>query len=289
MLLTASGSVRPYTEPELRLGTLSLAIPEGQMEKKMDRRKLVMLLGGLAGAGAAATLVVRADQVVATSTSPMQKVPWPYKQIDPEASAQRAFEGYYKGECMYGTFEAIVGPVAEQLGSPYKDFPFMMMKYGGGGVKGWATLCGSLNGAAAAIQLLSLDPDPLVNALYEWYEHEALPDVQPKGLKFVEIRSVAGSPLCHQSIANWVKASRKKVYTPERSERCGALSASVARRAVMLVNSQAAGKKVAFALPKQTETCMSCHEKGGIMENGRTKMDCGGCHGPLIGKHPGIS
>ncbi|MBZ5627673.1 MAG: C-GCAxxG-C-C family protein [Acidobacteriia bacterium] len=260
------------------------------MGNKMDRRKLVMLLGGLAGTGAAATLVARADQVAQPApTSSLQKLPWPYKPIDPDAAAQRAFEGYYKSECMYGAFEAIVGPVAEQLGSPYKDFPFLMFKYGGGGVKGWATLCGALNGAAAAIQLLSPDPDPLVNALFEWYEHEPLPDVHPKGAKFVEIRSVAGSPLCHQSIANWTKVSHKHAYCPERSERCGALTASVARQVVILLNSQSAGKPVAFALPKQTQSCQSCHEKGGAVENIRTKMDCGGCHAPLMGKHPGIS
>jgi Putative redox-active protein (C_GCAxxG_C_C) len=257
------------------------------MEKKLDRRKMVALLGGLAGAGAAASLVARADQVVPAPASPMQKVPWPYKPIDPEAAAQRAFEGYYKAECMCGTFEAVVAPVGEQLGAPYRDFPFLMMRYGAGGVKGWATLCGALNGAAAAIQLLSPDPDPLINALFEWYEHAPLPDVHPKGAKYEEIRSVAGSPLCHQSIANWTKVSHKHAYTPERSERCGSLSASVARQTAILLNDQAAGKKVAFALPKQTQSCMTCHEKGGAVENIRTKMDCGGCHAPLMGKHPG--
>ena len=49
-----------------------------------------------------------------------RNVPWPYKPLNPDAGAQRGFEGYYKAECMYGTFEAIVGPIAEQLGSPYK-------------------------------------------------------------------------------------------------------------------------------------------------------------------------
>ena len=257
------------------------------MEKKLNRRKMVALLGGLAGAGAAATLVGRADQVAPAPTSPMQKLPWPYKPLDPEAAAQRAFDGYYKAECCYGAFDAVAGAVADQLGSPYKDFPFLMFKYGAGGVKGWATLCGALNGAAASIQLLSPDPDPLVNALFEWYEQEQLPDVHPKGAKFVEIRSVAGSPLCHQSIGNWTKVAHKKVYTPERSERCACIAASVARKAATLLNEQAAGKKVVWALPAQTQSCMSCHEKGGALENARTKMDCGGCHAPLIGKHPG--
>lgn len=161
-----------------------------------------------------------------------------------------------------------------------------MFKYGGGGIKGWATVCGTLNGAAAAIQLLSPDPDPLVNALFEWYEHEHLPTVHPKNAKFPEIRSVAGSPLCHQSIASWTKISDKNAYSPERAERCASLAASAAKQTVILLNNQAAGKPVVFGLPKQTQGCMSCHEKDGAVENIRTKMDCGGCHAPLIGKHP---
>jgi hypothetical protein len=261
------------------------------MEKQIDRRKLVTLLGGFAGVGAAATLVAHADQT-ATAKAPsaaLQNLPWPYKPLDPNAAAQRGFEGYYKAECMYGTFEAIVGPVAEQLGSPYKDFPFLMFKYGGGGIKGWATICGTLNGAAAAIQLLSPNPDPLVNALFEWYEREQLPDVHPKGAKFPEIRSVANSPLCHQSIASWTKVSQKHAYSPERAERCGALAGSVAKQTVILLNEQAAGKPIAFALPQATQGCMSCHEKGGAVENIRAKMNCGGCHAPMLGKHPSKS
>ncbi len=220
------------------------------MENQIDRRKLVTLLGGLAGVGAVATLAAHADQVATKApASAMQKVPWPYKPLDPEVAAQRAFAGFYKAECMYGSFEAVAGPVAEQLGAPYTDFPFLMFKYGGGGIKGWATICGALNGAAAAIQLLSPDPDPLINALFAWYEHEPLPNVHPKGAKFAEIRSVADSPLCHQSIASWTKVSHKHAYSPERSERCGALAASVARQTVILLNQQAAGKPVTFALP----------------------------------------
>jgi len=258
------------------------------MDTQIDRRKLVTWLGGLAGAGAAATLVAHAQPAVATNNSAaaLQNLPWPYKPHEPDKAVDRAFAGFYKGECMYGTFEAIVGPVAEQLGSPYKDFPFMMFKYGGGGIKGWATICGTLNGAAAAIQLLSPDPDPLINALFAWYERESLPDVHPKGAKYPEVRSVADSPLCHQSIAQWTKVSHKHAYSPERSERCASLAASVAKKAIELLNEQAAGKPAAFALPQATQGCMSCHEKGGPVENIRTKMNCGGCHAPMLKNHP---
>ena len=257
------------------------------MENKINRRKAVMLLGGMAGAGAAANLIARADEVIQPAPkSVLNKIPWPYKPLDPEVAAQRGFDGFYKAECCFGVFDPVAGGVADQLGSPYTEFPFLMFKYGGGGVKGWATLCGTLNGAAAAIQLVSPDPDPVVNALFEWYEHTELPNVRPRGAKFAEFRSTANSPMCHQSIASWIKVSHKHAYCPERSERCACLAASVAKQTALLLNAQAAGKPVAFSLPKETQGCMSCHEKGSVLENARTKMDCGGCHAPLIGKHP---
>ena len=255
------------------------------MKKSMNRRELVVLLGGVAAAGGVGTLL-RADQTAPAKPGETHNVPWPYKPLDPEVTAQRAFDGYNKHHCMYGSFEAMVAPIADQLGSPYKDFPFDMLAYGAGGINGWATVCGALNGAAAAFQLLSPKPEPLIDTLFAWYEGESLPNFYPKGAKFPEVRSVAKVPLCHQSIEEWCKVSKKKAYSKERSERCGTITASVARHAVTLLNDQAAGKLVVLALPKDTQSCMTCHEKGGALEDMRTKMNCGGCHKPLIGKHP---
>jgi hypothetical protein len=256
------------------------------MKKRMSRREMVTLLGGIAGAGAAGAVWAHADQTSAVPATGMRKIPWPYKPLDPDAVAQRAFEGYLKAHCMYAPFEAIAGNIGEQLGSPYKDFPFEMFVYGAGGINGWATVCGALNGSAATFQLLSPKPEPLIDALFAWYESEALPNFYPKGAKFPEIRSVADSPLCHQSIALWCKASNKKAYSPERKERCGAIAASVARKAVMLLNDQASAQPLTVILPKETQNCMSCHEKGGALEDMRTNMNCRGCHAPMLGKHP---
>lgn len=248
--------------------------------KRINRRQLVALLGGVAGAGAAAHLFATTEKSAPVpSSSAMQQTPWPYKPLNPDAVAQRAFDSYLKGHCMYGSFEAIAGSVAEQLGEPYKNFPYAMFKYGAGGVIGWGTLCGSLNGSVAAIQLLSPNPNPLIDNLMSWYETEPLPNFYPKGAKFPEVRSMAGTPLCHESIAHWCKKAEKKAYSPERAERCGTLTASVARQAVVLLNAQAAGKPLAVLSPsKQTQTCSTCHEKGGAVENIRAKMECGGCH-----------
>jgi hypothetical protein len=253
------------------------------METKVSRRQLITMLGTMAGAGAAGTLLAHAEApAVSKPGSLLQQTPWPYKPLEPEKVAQRAFESFQKGRCMYGSFEAIAGSVAEQLGVPYTDFPFAMFKYGEGGVYGWATLCGSLNGSAAAIQLLSPNPVPLIDALFAWYEAEPLPNFSAKGMKFKEVRSAAGTPLCHASIAHWTKASGKTAYSPERAERCATLTASAAFKAITLLNEQAAAKPIAFAIPAETKGCMSCHEKGGAVEDIRTKMNCGECHEPEV-------
>lgn len=247
--------------------------------EKVSRRTLVALIGGVAGAGATASLFGAAGANADKSSSEMQKTPWPYKALDPEKAAQRAYESFLKAHCMYGGFEPIAGAVAERLGSPYTDFPFAMFRYGAGGVNGWGTLCGAINGSVAAIQLLSSNPGPLIDSLMSWYQSEALPDFYPKGARYPEVRAVAGTPLCHESIARWTKASGKSAFSPERMERCGALTASVVRKAVQLLNDQAAGKPVAGYAPSQrTQGCMSCHEKGGTLENVRVRMECGDCH-----------
>lgn len=263
------------------------------MSNSINRRDLIKVAGGVAGAGIIGKLVAQAESVRPVSQAPtgasMQTLPWPYQPLDPDVTAQRAFVGFHKGECMYGTAEAILGQIAERQGAPYTQFPFMMFKYGGGGINGWATVCGAIAGGAAACEMLSSQPGPLIDALFEWYESEALPNFYPKGAKFPEIRSVSGEPLCHTSISKWCAASNKKTYSPERAERCGAIAASVARKAVMLLNDQAAARPILTTLPAATQSCMSCHEKGGMLENSRGKMNCGGCHSLRLGEHPKLS
>ena len=250
----------------------------------IDRRSALGLLAGLGGAvtlGGTA-LLGRTPATPVPAAGPanaMAHLPWPYRQLDPEVAGQRAFEGYKKGHCMFGTFEAIVGAVGEKLGAPFTSFPFEMFIYGMGGVYGWGTLCGTLNGCAAAIQVLSPNPGPLVDELFRWYEYTPLPDFEPKGMTFKTVQSLSGSPLCHPSIAKWCEASGRKAYSAERDERCCVLAAAVARRCVMILNAQAAGTLFpATATDNRTRTCMGCHEKVGPMENMRSKQNCAPCH-----------
>lgn len=244
----------------------------------------VAALGGAGVAGAA--VLRRQDEEEARK---LRTVPWPYPKLEPDAVAARAFDGYGRGSCMYGAFEALAASAAEKLGAPYTAFPFALMEYGAGGIGGWGTVCGALNGAAAAMKLLSARPQELVDALFVYYQREPLPDLVLRAAKFQHVPSVSGSPLCHVSVSRWCESSGKRSYTPEREERCGVVTACVARRAAELLNAQALGKPLPV-VPANAETgrCVSCHEMGGTREDTRSKMDCQGCHFQLGGDHPTI-
>ena len=259
----------------------------------LNRRQLVTVVGGALGGGIAGALFASDNKPKegplssGAETKPAPAAtPWPYHALDPDVTAERAFVGYSKAHCMYGAFEAVLGQLGEEYGDPYKSFPVAMMKYGAGGVNGWATLCGALNGGAAAIQLLSPDPNPLIDEMFVWYDKEALPDYVSKAAKYPNVPSVSGSPLCHISISNWCVKTGKKSFAPERNERCALIAASVARHVAFQLNKQAEGTKLVSALPQEAAGCMTCHEKGSALENARTKMTCPQCHFHLGTEHP---
>jgi len=240
---------------------------------------------GQAGAAAAPTATTSAAPSAAAAKAQAQtppEWPWPYQPLDPKAVAQKAYEGFYEAACMYGAFNAIISALREKVGYPYTTIPTQMARYGEGGVVGWATLCGTLNGSAAAINLVSKDYSKIVDELMGWYTTAKLPTFEPSQPKVkIQTTSVSGSPLCHVSVTEWCKASGAKSESPERAERCARLAASVAAHAVELLNDYAAGKFAAtFSLPASISTCGACHLKGGTIENARGKMDCVQCHTP---------
>jgi len=250
-----------------------------------ERRDLVKLLA--AGAGTAVLTPVIAQNIGATPATDRPEVPWRYRKLDPVAVAERAYPAYYKGGCCYASFEGIVGELKKEAGHPYTTMPTEMMIFGEGGVAGISSLCGALNGAAAAVFLVAGGFDPkkkdeafaLIRELFAWYDHEALPNYRPVNARYEIKASVSKSPLCHASVTNWCKASGFKSFSPERAERCGWLAASTARHAVELLNRNAASAfKATYRLSTGTQSCRNCHDKGGKLENSRGMMDCGGCH-----------
>ncbi len=254
------------------------------------RRNFGRIFAGVAGVlavgGGATAAVAAVRKSNAEEDERFRSVPWPYPKLEPDQVAFRAFKGFDHKRCMYGTFEALVGSAADKLGGRYHNFPFDVMAYGADGIGGWGTVCGALNGAAAAIHLLSKEPGPIVDSLFAWYEREPLPNVQLTS-STAAAQTIAGSPLCHVSIARWCAATGKKADDPERVHRCGALVASVARRTTELLNTQLAGRALPVVPASAAAQCGSCHTQGAARDDARSKMDCNGCHFHLVvPEHP---
>ncbi|MBI5032742.1 MAG: C_GCAxxG_C_C family protein [Chloroflexi bacterium] len=206
--------------------------------------------------------------------------PWKYTKLDPQIVAQKAYDSYYQGGCMFGAFNAIIVALRENFGAPYTMVPTMMARYGEGGGVGWATLCGALNGSALAMNLVLKDYSATINDLFSWYTKTAFPifkPAQPK--KEISATSVSNSPLCHVSVTLWCESAKVKSESPERSERCARLTADIASQAVQLLNDYTDGKfKATYVVNPSVQTCGVCHLKGGVIEDARGKMDCVQCH-----------
>jgi len=251
-----------------------------------QRRDILKMVVAAAG-GAAITPILMKNSYAAKEQEKIPEVPWTYKKVDPIAVAERAYPAYYKGGCSYGAYEGIIGELKEVAGYPYILIPTEMFIFGEGGVAGISTLCGALNAAAAAIFLVSGAVEQkqreeafgMIRELFNWYEQEALPNYRPRNPRYEIKASVSKSPLCHASVTKWCKATGVKSFSKERAERCGWLTASTAKYAVEILNRKAdAAFKAAHPLSAQVQSCRSCHDKGGALENSRTMMDCGGCH-----------
>ena len=213
---------------------------------------------------------------------------WQYDRLEPKVTAQLAYSEYSNGSCMYATFYSIVSQLAERFGEPYNSFPFHMMKYGHGGVGGFGTICGTLNGAAAAIGLLVSEKkaqDALIAELFRWYENNPLPEFKPRNavLDYDPPTSTAQSTLCHASITNWGKASGEKIESDRRKERCRRITADVSARTTGMLNEYFSNTFVATGNGSETAgTCMQCHGDKGKLGNTGGKMSCTSCHDESI-------
>lgn len=77
---------------------------------KISRRDLLGGMGGLVlGLGLGGVGAGIANGIAAETQPGAAELPWPYKKLDPDAAAERAYEGYYKGACCFGGFDGVVG------------------------------------------------------------------------------------------------------------------------------------------------------------------------------------
>jgi len=187
-------------------------------------------------------------------------------------------DGTRHGGCAFGTFNAIIGQLADEVGAPYTTIPVQMMDWAGAGVVGFGTLCGTLNGAAAAIGLIcsGRDARAFVSDLLTWYSESELPTnlYAPTGDL---TQSRADSNLCHVSLTHWCRVSGYASGSPERAERCSRLSGDVAAKAVEMLNGSALGLQV----PSEKTVCRACHYMGLSYAAGQFthgEMNCLTCH-----------
>ena len=235
--------------------------------------------GAAIGAGMFSTLSQQAE--VEGSSDDLLQWPWPYAELDPEAVRERAYAAYYEAGCAYGAFEGLIGELRANVGVPYTFMPTHMMEYGKGGVVGWGTICGALNGASAVMSLVTESYGSLAKELVGWYTRTALPTFQPASPKLdLDTSSVAGSPLCHASVSKWCNEAGYAANAPERAERCARLTADVAGHAATLLNHFAAGTFTpAWSRSDEVDNCMSCHGFGQEPEGDvLTEMNCLDCH-----------
>ena len=275
-----------------------------------DRREFlssVGKVGAMAGAGAlVAGSVGCSDDAVAT---PGNIVQWPlqYEPVDEERVRELAYYTFYNGGCCYGAFEGMIAVMREFMGGDFDLIPTVMMRFGGGGVAGFGSICGTLNGAAAAINLMlpNSEANPLITELLSWYAATMLPTAEtnayamdnptlPEGKTQLFTgdlgQSIAGGNLCHMSVTNWSRATGLGSGSNERKERCARLTADIAVKAIELLTANYNGTFVAqFGLPADNVNCRTCHKEGtdplyGEFTNG--KMDCGICHiDPVVSPH----
>lgn len=212
-------------------------------EQKLVSRKEFLKKAGFTVAGVAVTgslasvLTGCAAQPAATvDTSQTPDWPYPYKKLDPDKVAERAFEAYKtKGGWGIGVSDGFFGLLAEEVGYPFNQIRPELWINGAAGY-GAATLCGSLGTAAACIgSVCDADMQKKVLAdLFNWYKTAEFPSYQPENLGLPT--TVADSLLCVDSVGKFMEVSGYAMGDPERKSRCAGVAAECAKKMVELLN-----------------------------------------------------
>lgn len=254
------------------------------MTEEVSRREFVKMagaaIGGIALGAVGGYSILPAKETLIEKEVPEH--PWTYSKLNVENVKERAYAAYFEHGCSYGAFEGIIGELQATVGHPFTSMPTIMSKYGKGGTVGFGTLCGALNGAAMALNLVSTDLGMVTEVVGE-YTEKAYPTWKPVVAKKTDDdlpTSVSGSPLCHVSVTKWCEASGFGSGSNERKERCGRLTAEVAGRTVEILNAMADGTfSAVFVNPESVTGCNGCHGDDGNIANVHAKSECTQCHG----------
>lgn len=283
---------------------------EQTSEKGASRRDFLVNAGIFTAGAIAAGGVLGALSPRKAEAAPAPALPWGYPTsgLDAAAVALAAYYGYKSkdasgnprpaapgigiGGCMYGTGVALVEALAAALPtSPWVNFNPQIFTFGGGGIRSWGTLCGSINAAVAVIRMVApssgtYSSGNLINEFMGWYCDNPFPSTRYDSHSPYPgmITTICNSPLCHQSSGKWAHAAGKLQSDPERSDRCGKLAGDCAYKAVEMLNAWKGVGTYTFqkSAPDyqdgvSSERCFSCHQ---VSPNDYTqgRMDCLECH-----------
>ncbi|OGW48885.1 MAG: chain A iron centre cytochrome C protein [Nitrospirae bacterium GWC2_57_9] len=248
----------------------------------ITRRKL-LVNAGKAALGTAGIITLAAalpgfpSKAEATGGS-TEKWPWPYVKLDPDKTAELAYQEWYRVFCGAAVINSVFSQLREKVGEPYKSFPSDSFVFLEGGMAGWGTVCGSNAGANIVSNVIIgpriAGPDcehghTIGSEMMQWYSETALPVFTPKEpkQKTAIVQTTSESPLCHVSVGKWMKKSGYALASPERKDRCARVAASVAYKLVQDLNAWKDGKYVTKAdwMPGKDvgitaqQNCNECH------------------------------
>ena len=241
------------------------------------------------------------DQIPDFSGSPKEITEsggWKYVPIDAQKTADDSYALFAEGACHYASFRAIVTNVANallatgnandaMLAKTYLAFPFYMMVYGQAGLAFYGSLCGAINGCAAALSVFvpdRADKFAMIRDINVWYEETPLPVYVPKDDQYPGKMptTVAKSILCHLSLDQWVKGTEYTFEGPVRAERCNRLTCDTVVKTVKLLNEYHAERTKTLAalapLLPETQSCVQCHSPSQGRYDSLATMNCTACH-----------
>ena len=215
--------------------------------------------------------------------------PYPYAAIDPEVARIKGHTLYYSGkDCCAGAFGGLVECLKDTVGDPWNTFPIEIMLFGRGGGVGWGSICGTLNGAAALVSLVT-EKGPsaaLINEIWGYSTTANLPSDAANSATYEIIKyegemaqNISGSPLCHAMVSQWNMVAGTKTTDAARKERCARLTGDIAAKTAEVLNAHFAGTFAGtFTDPVGNAICMGCHGGSGTYSNVMTHMECAPCH-----------
>lgn len=268
-------------------------------DKTISRRNFLAGAGAVMGLAVAPSVLSRPEVAEAAAS---KDFPWSYTVLDADKVARRAYETYYSSGCMEATWwpivEALAASSIPDAATTWGTVTKNMMKYGGGGVGGWGTLCGTLNGSCAVMGAIGA-PSKMIDEQMQHYANTPIPSrgVEnsiaagwvPAGTNVPAaplvnvMTSTAHSQLCHASLSQWTMKTGVADGTIQQKDRCGKACYDMVFKAVTMLNAwKASGVIPAGILDHTIADCQTaCH----TTPIAKGKMACDSCHDEEAGRH----